>query len=139
MALPELAGVRLNAPIVLVLDLGVPRNLDPVLAQRDGLQAIFLDQLHQQMRERTRIRKDALARAEHIAAEEAARFATWWLQWPLRPIRAEVYASLETVLAKWRSTQPGAVRHLRVALHRTLETAFGTASAVFPRSLAIDQ
>ncbi len=124
---------------LLVLDLGVPRNLDPILAQRDGLQAIFLDQLHQQMRERTRIRKDALARAEHIAAEEAARFATWWLQWPLRPIRAEVYASLETVLAKWRSTQPGAVRHLRVALHRTLETAFGTASAVFPRNLAIDQ
>ena len=27
---------------LLVLDLGVPRNLDPVLAQRDGLHVIFL-------------------------------------------------------------------------------------------------
>ena len=123
---------------LLVLDLGVPRNLDPVLAQRDGLQAIFLDQLHQQMRERTRIRKDALAQAAHIVAEESARFETWWDQWPLRPIRAEMYASLETVLAKWRSTQPLAVRQLRVALHRTLETAFGSASAAPPRFLAID-
>jgi hypothetical protein len=30
-----------------VVDLRVPRNLDPCLAQRDGLNAIFLDQLHQ--------------------------------------------------------------------------------------------
>lgn len=113
---------------LLVIDLGVPRNLDPALAQRDGLNVIVLDQLHWHSEGRARIRQEALAQAERIVESESLRFEKWWAQWPLRPIRADVYASLEIVLSRWRSAQPGAVRHLRVALHRTLEQAFRSAN-----------
>jgi len=120
---------------LLVLDLGVPRNLDPQLAQRDGLDVILLDQLHRQMRERTRFQKETLILAEKIAVEEAARFESWWVRRPLRPIQAEMYAALEQVLSNWRATQPAVVKHLRVALHRTLENAFGSASLASPEIL----
>lgn len=122
---PVLAGRA--APLV-VLDLGVPRNLDPLLAACDGLHAVFLDQLHGQIREQSRLRRGALDSAERIVEAEASRFELWWRQWPLRPIRADVYSSLESVLGRWRATQPGAVKHLRVALHQTLEKAFGSFS-----------
>lgn len=142
----SLLGDRVLSPVLasridplLVLDLGVPRNLDPALAGRDGLHAIFLDQLQQQMKERNRIRGGALEKAERIVAEEATRFEKWWGQWPLRPIRAEMYASLEAVLGKWRPAQPGVVRHLRVALHRTLEHAFRSAYPDLERNAAINQ
>ncbi|MBI2688864.1 MAG: hypothetical protein HYX27_21385 [Acidobacteria bacterium] len=109
---------------LLVLDLGVPGNLDPVCAGSDGLQAIFLDQLQRHMRDRLQVTAGDVAGAEQIIAAEAERFGAWERQLPLQPIRAEVYASLEGVLGKWRDMQPAAVRHLRIALHRTLEQAF---------------
>jgi len=114
---------RRVAPLV-VLDLGVPRNLDPSVAGRDGLQAIFLDQVHQRMRERSRIRATAVAEAERIIEDEVDRFDRWRMQSSLRPIRADLYGTIETVLGRWRSTQPAAVRHLRVAIHRALGSAF---------------
>ena len=112
-------------PLV-VLDLGVPRNLEPYLADQDGLEVIVLDQLHLQMRERYRQRGDALLQARQIVGHEVLRFEQWRSELPVRPIRAEMYASVETVLSKWRTEQPGAVRHLRAAIHRGLEQAFGT-------------
>jgi len=116
---------RRVAPL-LVLDLGVPRNLEPSVAGRDGLQAIFLDQVHQRMRERSRIRATAVAEAEKIVEDEVGRFERWRMQSPLRPIRADLYGTIETVLGRWRSTQPAAVRHLRVAIHRALGSAFSS-------------
>jgi glutamyl-tRNA reductase len=78
------------------------------------------------MRERNRQRVDALARAEQIVEEETLRFEKWHGQLPVRPIRADMYTSVEMVLNKWRARQPDAVRHLRVALHRSLDQAFGS-------------
>jgi glutamyl-tRNA reductase len=109
---------------LLVIDLGVPRNLDPLMAERDGLEPIFLDQVHELMRDHATERGSALDKAATIVAEEATHFEQWLRRLPLRPLRAEMYNSLEKILARWRSTQPRAVRHLRVSLHRSLEQAF---------------
>lgn len=113
-----------RAAPLLVVDLGVPRNLDPRMAERDGVEPIFLDQVHALMRDHAAQRGSAIEKATSIVAEEANRFEQWLRQLPLRPLRAEMYNSLEAVLAKWRGSQPGAVRHLRVSLHRSLEQAF---------------
>ena len=113
-----------RAAPLLVVDLGVPRNLDPRMAVRDGLEPVFLDQVHALMRDHAAQRGSALEKAAAIIGEETARFEQWFRRLPLRPLRAEVYNSLETVLTKWRTTQPGAVRQLRVSLHRSLEQAF---------------
>lgn len=114
---------RRAAPL-LVIDLGVPRNLDPRMAERDGLEPIFLDQVHALMREHNLQRASALERASTIVAEEANHFERWLRHLPLRPLRAEMYNTLETILSKWRPTQPNAVQHLRISLHRSMEQAF---------------
>ena len=91
---------------LLVIDLGVPRNLDAL------------------MRDHTTQRASALEKAAIIVADEATHFEGWLRRLPLRPLRAEMYNTLESILAKWRSTQPGAVQHLRISLHRSMEQAF---------------
>ena len=113
-----------RAAPLLVIDLGVPRNLDPRMAERDGLEPIFLDQVHALMRDHTMQRANAMEKASTIVAEEATGFERWLRRLPLRPLRAEMYNTLETVLAKWRTTQPSAVQHLRISLHRSMEQAF---------------
>ena len=113
-----------RATPLLVIDLGVPRNLDPRMAERDGLEPIFLDQVHALMRDHTMQRASALEKAAAIVDDEAAGFNRWLHRLPLRPLRAEMYNTLETVLARWRSAQPGAVQHLRISLHRSMEQAF---------------
>lgn len=113
-----------RATPLLVVDLGVPRNLDPLMAERDGLEPIFLDQVHELMRDHTIQRGAALEKAAAIVTEEATQFEHWLCRFPLRPLRAEMYNSVETILARWRSSQPKAVQHLRVTLHRSLEQAF---------------
>lgn len=114
---------RRAAPL-LVIDLGVPRNLDPQMAEKDGLEPIFLDQVHALMKDHSIQRAGALEKASIIVAEEANHFERWLRRLPLRPLRAEMYNTLETVLAKWRTTQPSAVQHLRISLHRSMEQAF---------------
>lgn len=114
---------RRAAPL-LVIDLGVPRNLDPRMAEKDGLEPIFLDQVHALMKDHSIQRAGALEKASIIVAEEANHFERWLRRLPLRPLRAEMYNTLETILAKWRTTQPSAVQHLRVSLHRSMEQAF---------------
>lgn len=121
--------VETRAAPLLVIDLGVPRNLDPAMAARDGVHAVFLDQLHQKMRERSRLRREAVEEAERIVAAESGRFEAWRRALPLQPLRSDVYASVESVLSRWRLLQPHATRELRVALHRTLEQTFGAVAA----------
>lgn len=119
---------RRRDPLV-VVDLGVPGNLDPKVAGRDGLLSVSLNDLHGEVSERSRHRQSALDAAQTILAEEVERFERRMAQWPLRPFRAEVYATMGEVLSRWRTEQPDAVRQLRVALHRMLDEAF---SSVLP-------
>jgi glutamyl-tRNA reductase len=107
-----------------VIDLGVPRNLEPSLAAQDGVRAVFLDQLHYQIRERSRVRKEALERAEGIVREEVRRLERWLRQYPVRPFRADIYCAIEAALGRWRNTHPVAVQHLRVSLHKSLHQSF---------------
>lgn len=107
-----------------VIDLGVPRNLDPLLAGARGLHSVSLDYIHYLVRERTRCRAESLARAAGIVEEEAMRLDRWWTEIPLRPMRAEIYSAVESVLSRWRPDQPGAVRQLRISIHRSLQQTF---------------
>ena len=94
------------------------------MAERDGLEPVFLDQVHALMRDHSMQRARALEKAGVIVEEEVRHFERWLRRLPLRPLRAEMYNTVENILAKWRSTQPGAVRQLRVSLHRSMEQAF---------------
>ena len=109
-----------------IIDLGVPRNLEPCLAALDGIHAVSLDQLHQQIRERTQTRHLALGHAESIVKEEVRRFEHWFRQYPLRPVRADIYGVIEAALGRWRGSHPAAVQRLRASLHKTLHQTFQT-------------
>jgi glutamyl-tRNA reductase len=71
-ALPARAGRRL-----LFVDIAVPRDLDPAIADLPGCVLYDLDALGPEAGDALAHRDDQVARAEAIVAEEAAEFAAW--------------------------------------------------------------
>lgn len=68
----ELADGRLPA---LLLDLAVPRDIDPPVAERPGVRLLNVDDLRHPAVKNTR--REEWARAEDIIAAEARRFEAW--------------------------------------------------------------
>jgi glutamyl-tRNA reductase len=61
-----------------VLDLGVPRNVDPLVAKVDGVILHNIDDLTQVATENLNGRVAAAVDAEQVVEDELARFAAWW-------------------------------------------------------------
>jgi glutamyl-tRNA reductase len=129
---------RRSTPLT-IIDLGVPRNLEPSLAARDGIDAVFLDELHQQIKDRTRLCNEAVAQAEIIVSEEVRRFERWLRQYPFRAVRADIYGVIEAALARWRGRHPAMVQRLRASLHKTLHTTFQSGHLECDPTVAINQ
>jgi glutamyl-tRNA reductase len=67
---------RESRPLVLI-DIAVPRDLDPAIAELDGCVLFDLDALGSVGLEATAVREQATRRAETIAAQEAKEFMRW--------------------------------------------------------------
>lgn len=82
---------------LLILDLGMPRNVDPGVRELEGVQLVDLDSLHPQLASAEALRKAAVPRADGIVEEEVAEFMVWLDTAPardvIRPLR-EVLAEL---------------------------------------------
>ncbi len=61
-----------------ILDLGVPRNIDPAAANLDGVFLHNIDDLSTIAGENLEGRRQAVGEAEAVVEDELARFAEWW-------------------------------------------------------------
>ena len=69
---------------LLLMDLGVPRNIDPRVQHQTGVTLIDLDTLHQPVLDAEEMRRDAIPVASRICEDELAAFMEWLATMPAR-------------------------------------------------------
>lgn len=82
---------------LLLLDLGVPRNIDPRCAEQHAVTLIDLDSLNQPLLDAEEMRREAVPRAEMICNEEVASFMDWVAAMPARDAIKPLREALEGV------------------------------------------
>ena len=76
-ALEAAVAAREGRPLV-VLDMSVPRSVDPRAGELDGVRLFNIDDLSTITEETLESRREAAAKVESIVDEEVARFSEWW-------------------------------------------------------------
>ena len=71
------ASDRTDKPLFM-LDMSVPRNIDPEAGEIEGVRLFNIDDLSAITEETLESRKEAATKVESIVDEEIARFSEWW-------------------------------------------------------------
>jgi glutamyl-tRNA reductase len=87
---------RRGRPLFLI-DLAVPRDLDPAIAELDGCYLYDIDDLEAVVAETLAGRRQEAERAERIVAEEAERFHEWLASLEVVPAIASLRARAEEI------------------------------------------
>lgn len=66
-----------NGRELLILDIAVPRDIEPEVAELEGVTLLDIDDLQEDVEHSMRLRRGETTRAEKIIAEELAAFAEW--------------------------------------------------------------
>jgi glutamyl-tRNA reductase len=82
---------------LLLLDLSVPRNIDPRVVDEPGVTLIDLDTLHQPLVTAETMRRDAVPLAEQICEDEVSAFMDWVSTMPARHAIKPLREALEDV------------------------------------------
>jgi glutamyl-tRNA reductase len=90
------ARERKGRPLFLI-DLAVPRDLDPAIAELDGCYLYDIDDLEAVVAETLAGRRREAERAERIVAEEAERFRQWLASLDVVPAIASLRARAEEI------------------------------------------
>jgi glutamyl-tRNA reductase len=106
-------GARGGRPLLL-LDIAVPRDVDPACADIDGVTLIDVDGLNRAVRQNRKGRQTEAQAAERIVEEELDRFAVWLSSLEVLPtiaaLRRKAEDIVEAVLAenagRWESASP---------------------------------
>lgn len=112
----ELAVVmreREGAPLLLI-DIAVPRDVDPACSELEGVTLYDIDDLQQVVTRTREVREAERVGAENVVEDEIQRFARWMGQLDVMPtitdLRAHGDAIVEQVLAenagRWESASP---------------------------------
>jgi glutamyl-tRNA reductase len=112
-ALEVVMAERGRRPL-LVLDIAVPRDVEPGCGDLDGVTLIDIDGLNRAVRRNLEVREAEAARAEAIVEEEIERFAAWLSTLEVMPtiaaLRSKAERIVESVLAenagRWESASP---------------------------------
>ena len=89
---------RRGRPLLFV-DLAVPRDVDPAIAELDGCFVYDIDDLEAVVEQTLAGRRDESARAERIVSAEAARFREWHASLEVVPAIASLRARAEEIRA----------------------------------------
>ena len=90
------ARARRGRPLFLI-DLAVPRDLDPAINELDGCYLYDIDDLEAVVAESLGARRREAATAERIVAEEAEQFRTWQASLDVVPAIASLRARAEEI------------------------------------------
>jgi glutamyl-tRNA reductase len=82
---------------LLLMDLSLPRNIDPAVAEDLGVTLVDLDTLHQPILDAETMRRDAVPQAEAICAAETEAFMEWLGTMPARDAIRPLREALEDV------------------------------------------
>ena len=123
-ALAEVMELREQRPLLLI-DLAVPRDIDPDCARLDAVSAYDIDDLAAVVRRNRRVRQDEAARAEGIVAEEIRNFADWLGSLEVLPTIAALRVHAEQVVrgvleenaGKWESLSQRDQERLDAVVH----------------------
>ncbi len=80
---------------LLLMDLGVPRNIDPRVTEQSGVTLIDLDTLHQPILDAEQMRRDAVPIASRICEDEVSAFMEWLANMPARDAIKPLREALE--------------------------------------------
>lgn len=102
------AAARRNGRPLAIMDLAVPRDVDPSAEEEDGVRLFTLDDLDALTEANRQERWAEAERVEEIVAEETARFLEWWKARAATPtiaamrLEAERLRAAETSRTLWR-------------------------------------
>jgi glutamyl-tRNA reductase len=110
----ELVMAQREGRALLLIDIAVPRDIDPECAEVEGVRLYDIDDLQAVIERNLGARAEELPRAQEIVEEEIHRFARWLGQLDALPtiaaLRAHGDALVEQVLAensgRWESASP---------------------------------
>ncbi len=106
-------GARAGRPLLLI-DIAVPRDVDPACAELEGVSLYDIDDLQARAARNHEERAEEIPQAEEIVEEEIRRFAAWLGQLDALPtvsaLREHADALVDQVLAenagRWESASP---------------------------------
>ncbi len=87
---------RPELPLV-IIDIAVPRNVAPVVAQIKNVFLYNIDDLSQISEQNRRQRQSEVSKAEEIISAEMAKFATWWRDFKVRPMISAMMNKAEAI------------------------------------------
>ncbi len=94
--LKEAMASRRGRPL-LVVDLGVPRNVEPTAARLGNLFLHTVDSLEQIIQRNLRRRREEVGRVEEIIDDELARFRAWYRGLEAEPVIARLQKQAERI------------------------------------------
>ena len=119
-AVEAVLPARKGRPLFLI-DLAVPRDLDPAIHELDGCYLYDIDDLEAVVAETLAGRRREAERAEAIVAEEAERFRAWRVSRGVVPAIAALRARAEEIRAAELTRASGRLRGLDPEERRAVE------------------
>jgi glutamyl-tRNA reductase len=101
----ETAMLRRQGRSLLVVDLGMPRNVDPAAARLGNVFLHHVDSLENLIQRNLKRRREEVPRVEEILAEEIAHLLAWYRGLEAEPVIAQLQKQAERV----RQQEVGAV------------------------------
>lgn len=87
---------RPELPLV-IIDIAVPRNVEPAVAQIKNVFLYNIDDLSQISGQNRQQRESEVREADKIISAELARFATWWQDFKVRPLICAMMGKAEEI------------------------------------------
>ena len=113
--------LRKNKPLLLI-DIAVPRDVDPLVHDLPNCFLYDIDHLGQLVRKSVAARQENIAAATEIVEEELTRFKVWWAQRQraslVRDLRAHFYQMRDEVLARNLDAEQATRLLINKLLHR---------------------
>jgi glutamyl-tRNA reductase len=116
----EAVRARRGKPLLLI-DLAVPRDVDPALAGLDGCYVYDIDDLEAVVAESLAGRRVEAAQAERVAAAEAERFREWQASLAVVPAIASLRAFAEEIRTTELAKAEGRLERLPESERRVVE------------------
>ena len=107
---------------LLLVDVAVPRDLDPAIGELDGCYLYDIDDLEQIVVETLSVRRREAERAETIVAAEAEKFHEWQASLDIVPAIASLRARAEAIREAELAKAEGVLGRLDESQRRAIET-----------------